>query len=444
MSDSADRTTPTDHSRDSLEQWLRVTGSLSDVQPPSPPGAEPERIGALEESLGLTLDESHRRYLSAQDGWEPSGRTAELAGAPRIASVEWLHKAPHTFFGPPLEGLTGPATAQNLRDAGVTPGNYLVVAVDPFFGGSYLMPVRTGQVGPEVITVAGWVEEDTFVGDIYPSFFDFLAYLADSAEQNAKHVITREAAADFARRVWQAEPSISVFGPPDDDALLAKGILRLQECIEDIHAVGPWRLTARQWDGSPGDLERVLREATRHMPDGGEKLYLPIQTRLDTGATWQISVTRSRPPSPDDNILVHLRGAEGVELPAITQLETLIARAVTDLHPHHVSGSSVTANRTATELGIPQPAGFRVWLHSNQLAPSVENVDLGEFTVKEMGPGLLLCGPDHWAPEKVVTQAHELVIRMRASGPNLTHDAPENPPSRRGSRLTRWLLRSRR
>lgn len=417
MDSNNDRDATSGRSAVGVDRWLHVSSVVSEDRSPMAAGAGPDRIGELEMRLGFALDDTHRRYLGGQDGWEPAGRAAALAGPFRIASVKWLHTSPRTFSGPVLEELTGSSTARKLRDIGVSFRNYLVVAVDPWVGASYLMPVREGRAGPEVVTVAGWVEQDTFVGDIYSSFSDFLAHRADSAARNWERVLAQEAWAEHARRVWHAEPALSVFGPPDDDGVLATAIVDLLASVVEIQPVEVWRLTGRRWDGSAGDLERILATASRSMPDGTERLFLGLQGRLASGGSWQVTVTRSRPSAPKDQVLVLLRTMNREDQPALGQIEALIARAVAQLSPTCVTGSSLTANRKATELGISQPAGFRVWLPDNQVPSAVEGGDVGELTVTKMGRGLLLSAPDHWTPEQAVTEVHALVARLTRSRP---------------------------
>jgi hypothetical protein len=386
---------------DGVARWLDVTRSLGAGSPPTS-GATPQRIAEVEAGLGLVLDDAHRRLLLAQDGWEPTGRTAALAGPLRVAGVDLLLQAPGAGLGPQLDGFAGPADLQGLRDAGVSPGAYLVAAVDPAFGGSYVMPVRAGRAGPEVVTVAGWVEESLFVGEVYPSFADFLGRQADRATKHAEDVLARESRQEQARQHWQAEPTLTIRGLPDDIATLADGIVRL---VARVGAVGPvtgWQVARRAWDGGAAGLVAAMTQKT----------FLTLEGHLATGGRWQVSVTRHAPRSPDDKVLVLLVSSNPVEQPTADQVDALVAGAVRDLGPATVVASSMTANRTAADLEVPQPSGYRIWLRRDQLGRAAREVDTGSFVVTDVEDGVLLSAPDHWSPEQVLPRAHVLVTRM--------------------------------
>lgn len=394
---------------DGVGRWLEVTRSL-DAGSPQSTGASSEQITDVEAGLGLVLDDAHRRFLLAQDGWEPTGRAAALAGPLRLSAADLLLRAPDAGSGPQFDGLAGPADAPALRDAGVAPGAYLVVAVDPAFGASYVMPVRAGRAGPEVVTVGGWVEESLFVGDVYPSFADFLGGQADRAAKHVEEVLARESREELVRQNWQAQPTLTIRGAPDDVATLADGIARL---VARVGAVGPvtgWQAARRAWDGDAAGLVLAMQQAARVLPDGTEKTFLILEGRLATGGRWQVSVIRHAPPSPDDKVLVLLVSSDPVEQPTADQVDALVTGAVRDLSPATVVASSMAANRTAADL--EQPTGYRVWLRQDLLGPAAREGDAGGFVVSDVEDGVLLSAPDHWSPEQVVPRAYALVTRM--------------------------------
>lgn len=421
---------------DGVDRWLRVTVSLLGDLTPGPAGASPSQVTQLEAHLGVMLDSTHRRLLLAQDGWQPGGRPAALAGAVRLASIDWLGRAPRTFSGPALEDITGAATAAELREAGVLPGSYLVVAVDNFFGASYLMPIRSGQAGPEVVTVAGWVEEDTFVGTIYPSMSDFLDDVAGQVEKNVERVLAREAKEAHARSVWHAEPALVIRGLPASDTVLASGVIDLMTQITGIPPHGDWRIATRRWDGSAQGFGNVMSEATRTLPDGTSELFLSASATLASGATWQVSLTRSWPSAAKDHVLVLLRSSDGAPQATPQSVTVLLARAVGLFSPTSITASSTAANRAATEAGVPQPTGYRVWLRGDQLGSAAPGVDAGDFTVSGLGNGVLVSGPDDWAPELIVSRAGALVAHLREDLPQ-TQVSPSAGQDR--NRFTRWL-----
>ncbi|PWD52064.1 hypothetical protein C8046_16835 [Serinibacter arcticus] len=437
MASIDDETRPSD----GLVTWLGTVAGLVEGAGTAA-SATAERVAALEAQLGLVLDETHRRLLLAQDGWEPTGRTKELAGPVRIASVEWLGRAPRTFSGPALEPLTGAATARELLDAGVTLGDCLAVAVDPFYGATYLVPVRDGRAGPEVVTLAGWAEEDTFIGEIYPSFADFLGAMTEQVATHARRFVARETKEARAREVWHAEPAVVVRGLPDTRQQLASGLLTLMGRLARSQPDAPWEIATRRWDGSPAGLERVMSEATRVLPDGAHVLFLTASTRLADGRAWQVSVTRSWPAAAKDHVLLLLRSAGDGGPPAPGEVDALVVEAAEILSPSSVTASSTAANRTATERGIPQPTGYRVWLREDQLGTAAADVDGGEIGRRAVGGGVMLSSPDGWPPDQVVVEASALVARLREARPEPDDGAPTSDEG--GGRLSRWFRGRRR
>lgn len=391
-------------------QVLEVLGALSEEEAA---GAEPERIEEMERRRGLLLAEDHRRYLAAQNGWEP------VAGAPadavdlRIASLEELDgDAMRTCFGHTLEGLADLEVAEELRGLGIDPGNCLTVAVEPFYGASCVMPVREGRVGPEVVEVVGWVEESLFLGAVHPSFSAFLDAAATSAERSVAAAEERDRQSARRDQAWRASVAIRVDGVPDYDAELARKIVRLLKNLHEIRPVGPWRITGRPWDGRTKDLERVIAEARRPGPDGTEKLYLALMAGLGDGGRWQVSFSRTRPAADDDHLLILLTAGRPEDEPRPDLLDIFLLQVIADFDSSCVTASSVSANRAAIEQGIPSPHGFRIWLPASRLGPEAMAVEPGAFDLRPLGSGILLSGPDERTPQQIVQESHALVIRL--------------------------------
>lgn len=413
--DDAGTSAPVDATADGLTRWRHVLGALSEPSPAKAAGVEPERIDELEHGRGLRLAEDHRRYLIAQNGWEPTDRTAGSMGRLRIASLEEIGwDAMRMHFGLSLEEIATPDVAEELRELGIDAGNQLTVAVDPLVGASYVMPVREGLVGPEVVEVIGWVEESIFLGEVYSSFSAFLEGAATSAEQNAAYAAERERRTRHLEQVWRAGAAIHVGGVPDDDAALARKIVRVLRNLHDIRSVGPWRITGRPWDGRTKDLERVIAEAGRVRPDATEELFLALGTTFEGEGRWQVSVSRSRPPSPEDHLLILLTSGSPGNEPRPDQLDTLLLQTVADFSSACITASSTTANRVARECGIPDPHGFRIWLPARRLGPDAQSAGLGDFSLWQLGGGVLLSGPDDRTPEQIVRESHALVTRLGA------------------------------
>lgn len=412
-SDTADEVTGVGVRADGLTRWRQVMEALSDPSQVVAAGVEPERIDELERGRGLRLAADLRRYLTSQNGWAPSARTAGAAGQLRIASLEEIEMdAMRMRFGLSLEEIAAPDVTENLRELGINARNQLTVAIDPFLGASWIMPVRNGRVGSEVVTVLGWIEEEVFLSEVHPSFSAFLDSAATSAEENAAYAAQRERREARAARAWRARAAIRVNGVPDDDPALAQKIVRLLGNLHEIRSVGPWRITGRPWDGRTQDLERVIAEARRVQPDGTEELYLALQTDVGGDGRWQVSVSRSRPTGTEDHLLIMLTGGSPECEPRPEQLDAFFLQVVADFSSTCISASSVTANRFAHERGIPGPHGFRVWLPTSMLGPEAGAVDPGEFELRPLGSGVLLSGPDERTPDQIVQESHALVARL--------------------------------
>ena len=423
-----------------LTRWLESTRHIAGA--PTPEAADAEQVAEFESRLGAGLDARHRRYLLAQNGWEPAGRAAVLAGGLRIASMEQLAAAPRTYRGPVLEGLAGQVTRDALLHWGISNGTYIVVAMDGFYGASFLMPIHAGAVGPEVVTVAGWIEEDTFVGDVYPSFDAFLSTMADQSERNAKNVLEREAKEARAREVWHSEPVIALRGLPEDISALATGIVAALAPIVDPYPDSRWVMTGYRWDGSADGLETLMRDKILSLPDGQKKLYVAAFRQLPGGAKWQVTISRTWPADPGDSVAIFYRSPETSSQPTPADIERIIEHAAEQLNPASTTASSTAANRAATESGIPQPTGYRVWLRNDQFAANARTVNSGEITIHDSTGGILLKAPDHWEPEQVVSEARSLIDRLQQDADEDPTDAPQAPEPT-GNRLTQWL-RSRR
>lgn len=414
-SDAADDVAGPAVPADGLTRWRQVLDALSEPSQAVAAGVEPERIDELERGRGLRLAADHRRYLTSQNGWVPSARTAGATGKMRIASLEEIEiDAMRMRFGLSLEEIAASDVTEKLRELGIDAGNQLTVAVDPFLGASCVMPVREGLVGPEVVTVLGWIEEEVFLGEVHPTFSAFLDSAATSAEENAASATERERRKMHVARAWRAGAAISVNGVPDDDAALAQKIVRLLRNLHEIRPVGPWRITGRPWDGRTRDLERVIAEARRVQPDGTEELYLALQTDVEGDGRWQVAVSRSRPAATEDHLLVLLTAGSPETEPRPDQMDILCLQVVADFPTTCITASSVMANRFAHERGITGPHGFRIWLPANRLGPKARAVELGEFDLWHLGSGALLSGPDDLTPEQIVTESRALVTRLGA------------------------------
>lgn len=223
----------------------------------------------------------------------------------------------------------------------------------------------------------------------------------------------RAVTAESSRQRMLSAPALFIRGLPESPAEIAAGITGITACLESFSPVTSWWIPMRRWDGSAADLERVMGEAARRQRDGTQELYLAARGELATGGGWQVSLTLTRPASPQDEVFVVLRPTSGDRWPSEQEMRTLLRRAVEVFAPLSITVSDFATTRKADELKLPQPVGRQVWLHEDQLGPDAPDADTGDFTLTELGPGLLLCGPDHLGAEEIATRSQELVTRLR-------------------------------
>ncbi|KJQ53328.1 hypothetical protein [Microbacterium sp. SA39] len=127
--------------------------------------ATPDRLAAYEEHTGLNLDQGHRSFLAAADGWSAFFETQDLLSVEQLASGE--HRDLFTAW---IDTAPPQARAQGYSSRTLFP-----IAVDLDMPFHAAMPVMDARVASQVLSLDATGIIETF--DSFEAYFDgMIAY----------------------------------------------------------------------------------------------------------------------------------------------------------------------------------------------------------------------------------------------------------------------------